>query len=178
MQNAKYFRPETPLTCKDLWKETYAGIVSHVSASLCRANDASIAVHMIPPDSKPPPARRESQTPATSFFHLVVNGQLRETGSASVDDGQLQFVQPDMLPEFCQRVCADLPQFMGIPRPPPMSPIRGISDIPGRLRSVQRYLDQLGYNHLGYTFFQVKKTSSLRRLHQLAREMINEASIR
>jgi hypothetical protein len=54
------------------------------------------------------------------------------------------------------------------PVPKPMIPK---TTIPNQLFAVQRYIEQLGYNHLGEPFFTVKKHYSIHKLCKLAAEM-------
>ncbi|KAI8914732.1 Vasohibin-domain-containing protein [Powellomyces hirtus] len=57
-----------------------------------------------------------------------------------------------------------------VPRPP-MCLAAGASLV-DKLKSVQTYIDRLGYNHLGTTFFEIRKSASVRSLMKTAQEMI------
>jgi hypothetical protein len=56
---------------------------------------------------------------------------------------------------------------------PVPKPIIPKTMIPNQLFSIQKYIEQLGYNHLGEPFFTVKKHYSTHKLCKLAAEMIS-----
>ncbi|KAI8587785.1 vasohibin-2 [Geranomyces variabilis] len=63
-----------------------------------------------------------------------------------------------------------------VPRPPAVGGgVLAGAAVGERLRAVQTYIDKLGYNHLGTTFFEIRKTASVRSLMRTAQEMISFA---
>jgi hypothetical protein len=159
--NAKYFRSDTALTNITKWEETYTDIVLHLDSTLSRSKDTVIAANVTL-------EKKRTRIEYPQLFHTVINHKLSDS-SQTVDEATLQFLTHQNIRQFITDICERLPEFMSIPRAPPH-----ISDVPARLKLIQVYLEQLSYNHLGHQFFEVKKTYSLRRLHLLAREMINE----
>ncbi|KAJ3156780.1 Tubulinyl-Tyr carboxypeptidase 2 [Geranomyces michiganensis] len=63
-----------------------------------------------------------------------------------------------------------------VPRPPAVGGgVLAGAAVGDRLRAVQTYIDKLGYNHLGTTFFEIRKSASVRSLMRTAQEMVSFA---
>jgi hypothetical protein len=156
MLNARYFRSGTALTSKKEWEETYSSIESHLSSTLSRSKSMVIAVN-------PTSEKKRTRAEYPHLFHTVINHKLIEStqSSETVDESKLQFLTHQGssrkflthqgIPQYIVDNCDRLPEFMSIPKTPPH-----ISDVPARLKLIQRYLGELSYNHLGHPFFEVR----------------------
>lgn len=60
-----------------------------------------------------------------------------------------------------------------MPRPPIFGGVIQSADVCSYLYEVQAYLCALQYNHTGYQFFEIEKHKPLRRLMEVAKQMVH-----
>lgn len=153
MNNARYFRSETPLTNLAIFEDRMKFVESNMCAALSILNiDTWINVGL-----------------KNDEFYLLDVPHIPQSHERSCSKQNLETIE-----HVFQHINLSCSNHSTIIRPPIIDVVDGSSNIVNQVQKIQRYLDELGYNHLGFTFFQVKKTFSIRRLHLLARDMINE----